>query len=584
MGPSWKTDIDAPPVAATPSIWRARPEDRTIAAGRDHCPGHTQEMQPNRASHGVFLRTSPAGDTVQGLAECPVIPFLWLGCSDYHLNEQPGVKSAPGVAPEIVVTPPLIEFAPLGVLDAATKTETITITNSGQATLELRDVWLTGDLDAFSIAPFAVDALGPGRITTLDVTFHPAHGIATWSIVGIESNDPTYPLVEVELRGEGLAPDLRVTPSVLDLGTVLPGCTTEHEIAIENVGSDELTITGVTLGNASPALTWGPVNPSVPFPWVIQPDARIVSHAFYAPDVEGVEHAQLQVASNDPEKPVATADIDGFAGTGSVEDVYDQPEVPAADILFVIDDSSSMSDEQSSLASYGSQLVSKLDESATNWQIAVITTTSPALRGPVLTPDTVHLVDDFETQIMPGTGGDHNEMGIEMAYNALHAQAGPGSPFFRDDAKLIVVFISDEEDQSTLVDPADAATYFQNIKDPGKVLAHSVTALTGDGCTVESYGTRYAELTSMVGGLRMSICSNWSTIVDDLADSAVFQLDRFGLTRTPVVDTIEVEVDGHPAPMWTYDEKTNEVVFDEEAIPEGGAVVTITYEIGGCDP
>jgi hypothetical protein len=148
----------------------------------------------------------------------------------------------------------------------------------------------------------------------------------------------------------------------------------------------------------------------------------------------------------------------------------------------------------------------------------------------VITRDTDNPTDEFATQIMPGTGGAHDEKGIEMAYNALHAEAAPGTPFFRDDARLVVIFISDEEEQSDTVDPWDAAAYFQTIKDPRMVLAHSVTALSGDGCTVESYGTRYAELTSMIGGLRIPICGDWSAIVGDLASASVVKLDRFALS------------------------------------------------------
>ena len=218
------------------------------------------------------------------------------------------------------------------------------------------------------------------------------------------------------------------------------------------------------------------------------------------------------------------------------------------------------------------------------WHIGVITTTSPSLRGPVITSDTENPTDEFATQIMPGTGGAHDEKGIEMAYTALQGEAAPGTPFFRDDARLVVIFISDEEEQSDTVDPWDAAAYFQTIKDPRMVLAHSVTALSGDGCTVESYGTRYAELTSMVGGLRIPICGDWSAIVDDLASGSVVKLDRFALSHTPLEDTIQVRVDGNVATGWGYDDATNEVVFElEAAVPDAGAEVSIKYQVGGCD-
>jgi hypothetical protein len=514
-----------------------------------------------------------------------VILLLWLGCSDYHFDEGGNAPPRAGTAPAIAASPVALTFPSLRVVTGESDTQPILITNVGNATLDLDGATIVGDA-AFSIGTLGAESLEPGRTTTLDATFRPTTGKATWSVVRIESNDPQQPETDVELFGEGLAPDLLVTPAVLDLGTVLPGCTVEHDVEIRNVGRDDLTITDATLFDASPALTWIPIDRTMAaLPWTLQPDERVRSRLTYAPADEGQEVAQLDVASNDPEEPTATSAIEAVAGTATVEDVYEQPDVPAADILFVVDDSSSMEDEQAALALYGSRLVSTLEESTTRWQIAVITTSSPSLRGPVITPDTGNVVAEFETQITPGVNGAHAEKGIEMAYDALHWQAAPGTTFFRDGARLVLIFISDEEEQSEIVDPWDAAAYLQTIKDPRLVLAHSITALAGDGCTVESYGTRYAELTSLVGGLRMSICSDWSSIVDDLADSAVVQLDRFQLSRTPHADSIEVRVDGHPATGWVYDEPTNEVVFETAAaVPEAGAEVSITYQVGGCDP
>ena len=57
-----------------------------------------------------------------------------------------------------------------------------------------------------------------------------------------------------------------------------------------------------------------------------------------------------------------------------------------------------------------------------------------------------------------GITGAGMEQGIEMAFQALSNPtiAGPGSHFFRDEASLIVIFVSDEKDWS-----APWVTYLQ---------------------------------------------------------------------------------------------------------------------------
>ena len=514
-----------------------------------------------------------------------MLPLLWLGCSEYHFGDGAPPPPVAGAAPAIAASPVEMTFPSLHVIEGESATDSIVITNVGNAPLELYGVTIEGDA-AFTTGTLERDSLLPGQGTELDVGFRPTAGNVAWAVVRIESNDPRQPETDIDLYGEGLEPALVMHPLALDLGTVLPGCVVERDIELRNVGTDPLTISEASLQDASSALTWGPLDrPTDSFPWTIEAGGEVRTRVTYTPAQNGQENAHLDVASNDPGQPLVSTSIHATAGVASIEDVYEQPDVAEADILFVVDDSTSMDDEQAALALYGGTLIWTLEDSATSWHIAVITTTSPALRGAVITHDTPDPASEFATQITPGTGGAHDEKGIEMAYGALHQEAAPGTAFFRDSARLIVIFISDEEEQSDTVDPWDAAAYFQTIKDPRMVLAHSVTALSGDGCEVESYGTRYAQLTSMVGGLRIPICGSWDAIVDDLANASIVLLDRFALSRKALEDTIEVRVDGNIATGWSYDEATNEVVFDlKAAVPEAGAEVSITYQVGGCDP
>ena len=87
---------------------------------------------------------------------------------------------------------------------------------------------------------------------------------------------------------------------------------------------------------------------------------------------------------------------------------------------------------------------------------------------------------------------------------------------------------------------------------------------------------------SMGVGQWRANCSNWADSVETLANASVSR-STYGLTHTPVSDTIVVMVNGVVVTNWHYDAATNAVVFDAD-IPEGGDHVDIDYAgLATCD-
>jgi hypothetical protein len=98
----------------------------------------------------------------------------------------------------------------------------------------------------------------------------------------------------------------------------------------------------------------------------------------------------------------------------------------------------------------------------------------------------------------------------------------------------------------------------------------------GGGCA--DPGTGYMDAVAATDGVYLNICDNWATPANmaTLAEASVFQ-DTFALTRTPVPETVWVEVNGSPRTSgWTYDAGTNSVVFSS-SIPTEGDQVDIHY-------
>ena len=122
------------------------------------------------------------------------------------------------------------------------------------------------------------------------------------------------------------------------------------------------------------------------------------------------------------------------------------------DILFVIDNSGSMGSNQSSFKSNFSSFISVFAAAGVDYRIAFITTDSPDfVDGIIVTPsdpDPINTVNGIVDNI--GTRGSPTEKGLEQSYNSTSTGPGaPGGSFFREDARLVVIFVSDEPDYST---------------------------------------------------------------------------------------------------------------------------------------
>lgn len=147
------------------------------------------------------------------------------------------------------------------------------------------------------------------------------------------------------------------------------------------------------------------------------------------------------------------------------------PGAVKTDILFVIDDSGSMADEQTNLQSNLDGFITALRASpvANDFQVAVTTTSvvsgwataAPggehgAFVGPVLRGDSATLVTDFRAQVgLVGTSGSGKEMPLEamkLALSPALLDAG-NAGFMRPGARLTVVILTDEDDCSDTASP-----------------------------------------------------------------------------------------------------------------------------------
>jgi len=130
--------------------------------------------------------------------------------------------------------------------------------------------------------------------------------------IRIASNDPdeTVKLVPTHLTAVG-TPHVAAQPPSLEFGSVYVGLTADQNVVLRNVGSDVLTISGLSFDNADFALVGGPVLPvALGQNGTLPLTVRWTPSGACAPCT-----GSLNVASNDPDAPVLAV---ALSGTGVI--------------------------------------------------------------------------------------------------------------------------------------------------------------------------------------------------------------------------------------------------------------------------
>lgn len=260
--------------------------------------------------------------------------------------------------------------------------------------------------------------------------------------------------------------------------------------------------------------------------------------------------------------------VDNFTQPGNFEGV---------DILWVIDPSGSMvNDRPRVVAGIGDML---LLLPLTDWRLAIIST------------DPVKAALTHEFPLIPGDDAQDAEDQMNITVSGMHEKGFDAAKSYinnsysqtwmRDGAALLIVFVSDEEEQSTANFPSssDFVNWISSQRD--YIFISSIVQLEQGvtvcpGTAVIFQGDRYMDAADAFSGQKIDICSeDWSQGVAD-AGNQVQQYDYWELTHIPIYDDrIYVFIDGVPNYNWHYDATENRVYFN--TMPEDKSLVEIAY-------
>jgi hypothetical protein len=175
--------------------------------------------------------------------------------------------------------------------------------------------------------------------------------------------------------------------------------------------------------------------------------------------------------------------------------------------------------------------------------------------------------------------------GMEEGFDAVYdyITSNPyAATWMRPDAALLVVFVSDEEEQSrTFTGVSDFTSWYGGLRMGSVFLSSIVNHAWPDEsvCTwtvmSRDVGQRYMDATNHFGGVVVDICEeDWSAGVTDAAVSVTPQ-ESIALTHEPIEDSIRVFLDGALDSAWTYSASDNTVYFS--TIPGPGVLVEVGY-------
>lgn len=317
--------------------------------------------------------------------------------------------------------------------------------------------------------------------------------------------------------------------------------------------------------------------------------------------------------------------------TVASKEAFKQTEASAGgvDILWSIDASGSMSQEQQNLASGAEQFFTTLNTAGLDYRLAVNTQGNDNTRysctslrqttagESFIDSNTPDALAKWCVLASPGTGDSGNETGF---YCTREVNL---TGFDRPNAKNLVVFVSDEPERETVSssrpDASDRSSYvlrdFENYKQYFTNTGATYFAIAGTGSTIKptfssnvdlnangdyncrgqggnaAGGAHFSEIAKLTGGSSASICADWTVMFDQILQTATGLASNFKLQYAPIPSSVKVTVAGKALTRdishqngfdIIYGKNDVSLVFYGNSLPKQGDAIEIEYDyLGG---
>src|SRR2546425_1242416 len=210
-------------------------------------------------------------------------------------------RAAAGTGPQVQLA---ASQSPLDFGDVSTgtnKTKTITLTNSGSASIRLSRAHVSGSSFKVSGLSFPL-TLGPRQNTTFNVVFAPGRTGNINGSVSLASNDARY-ATTIVLRGTGTGVQrhLWVNPTSASFGNVGLGTHSAYTITMTNSGSASVTVSQAHVSGSGLSVS------GLSLPLTLAPGQKTAFSVVFAPASTGNITGSVSLVSNALNSPTTIA-------------------------------------------------------------------------------------------------------------------------------------------------------------------------------------------------------------------------------------------------------------------------------------
>jgi len=227
-----------------------------------------------------------------------------------------GKNSTPATNPAISVTPSSVSFGNVKIDSVASKT--VKLTNTGTASLKISQATLTGsNFTASGLT--APSTVAVGASVSFTIAYKPTAVGSNSGSVSI-ANDASDSPVTITLVGTGIsptsgsapAPEISVTPSSVNFGSVAVNADASQTIKLSNTGTAPLAISQVKAAGSGFSIS------GLAVPATVAAGSSVTFTVAFKPTAAGADSGSVSITSNAGGSPM-TIDITGAGATSTVK-------------------------------------------------------------------------------------------------------------------------------------------------------------------------------------------------------------------------------------------------------------------------